>query len=148
MTKDVLISISGAHVVEEDTDDIAVITTGSYYYKNDRHYVLYEEVLDGVEGVIKNMIKIGPNTVDVIKNGGAHSHMVFEKDKTNMSCYATPYGQVMIGVNTSSIVVNKSEDELAVEIDYTLDVNYEKLSNCRIVMDIRSRATADLHLQS
>lgn len=148
MTKDVLVSISGAHVVDGDNNSVEMITAGSYYFKNGRHYVLYDEMIDGIEGPVRNTIKIGNEAVDVIKSGSTRSHMVFEKQKMNVSCYATPYGQMMVGVNTNSIEVEEAEDKLLVRVDYTLDVNYEPMSQCRLVMDIRSKATADFHLQS
>ena len=50
MTKDVLVSISGAHTLNGESDDVSVITAGSYYYKNGKHYIIYDEVVDGVEG--------------------------------------------------------------------------------------------------
>ena len=46
MTKDVLVSISGAHTLDGDSDDISVITAGSYYYKNGKHFIIYDEVVD------------------------------------------------------------------------------------------------------
>lgn len=148
MTKDVLVSIVGAHLIEGENNGVEVITSGSYFFKNGRHYVIYEEMIEGIEGAIKNTIKIRNGAVDVIKNGSAHSHMVFEQEKKNVSCYATPFGQMMVGVNTNNIEVKESEDKLFVKVDYTLDINNEQMSHCQLTMDIRSRAAADLRLGS
>lgn len=90
MTKDVLVSISGAHMVDGDSDDVSVITAGSYFCKNGKHYVIYDELIDGVEGAIRNTIKIREDIVEIIKSGSARSHMIFEKEKTNVCCYAMP----------------------------------------------------------
>lgn len=148
MTKDVLVSISGAHAIDGESGDIEVITAGKYYYKNGRHYVIYDETIDGVEGSIRNTIKIGRGAVDVIKSGGARSHMVFEKERTNVSCYVTPFGQMTVGVSTNNILVDETENKLQVKVDYTLDVNYEQMSHCRLTMDVQSKATAEFHLGS
>ena len=49
MTKDVLIIISGLHFGTEEEngegEPVAIITPAVYYLKNDRHYVLYDEVM-------------------------------------------------------------------------------------------------------
>lgn len=148
MTKDVLVSISGVHMVDGDPDQVSVITAGIYYYKNGKHYVIYDEVIDGVEGSIRNTIKVGAGKVDIIKTGAAQSHMVFEKEKTNVSCYATPFGQMMVGVNTNDIDIKETEDQMLVKIDYTLEINYEQMSHCVIEVDVQSKATADFHLRS
>ena len=74
--------------------------------------------------------------------------MVFEENKTNVSCYATPFGQMMVGVSTNTIEIEEKPDRIAVAVDYTLDVNYEKMSSCRISIDIQSKEKADFHLTS
>ena len=34
MTKDVLVSVRGAHIADGETNNLEVITAGSYYFKN------------------------------------------------------------------------------------------------------------------
>ena len=97
MTKDVLISISGLHfgAGEEngEGEPVEIITPAAYYLKNDRHYVLYDEVVEGVPGTVKNTIKIiGDSLFEVRKSGIANARMVFEKGRMNMTAYETPYG--------------------------------------------------------
>ena len=38
MTKDVLVSVRGAHIADGETNNLEVITAGSYYFKNGKHY--------------------------------------------------------------------------------------------------------------
>jgi uncharacterized beta-barrel protein YwiB (DUF1934 family) len=148
MTREVLVSISGVQIAEGDAGEIEVITAGDYFLKNGNHYILYDEVQEGIEGVIKNTIKIHPGGLDIRKSGSSNVHMNFEKDKKNISCYATPYGEMMIGINTNEIIIDEEEDRLKVRVKYSLDINYELISECNIVVDVRSRSTADFHLTS
>ena len=67
MTRDVLISISGAQIVEDDNQAVEMITRGDYFLKNGSHYILYDEVQEGLEGVTRNTIKIHPDGMDIIK---------------------------------------------------------------------------------
>ena len=73
--------------------------------------------------------------------------MVFERHKTNLTCYATPYGQMMIGVTTNRIEMVELPDELRVHIDYSMEVNYEKTSDCHVEIKVSSKAAAKLRLQ-
>lgn len=148
MTKDVLVSVTGVHAMDGDNGNVEVITTGNYYFKNGRHYVIYDEIVEGIEGNIRSTIKIGDRAVDVIKTGNAKSHIVFELEKKNISCYATPFGQIMIGVNTNNIEIQEEEDIIQVNVDYTLDINYERASHCRLTMNIQSKSKAEFHLGS
>ena len=136
MTKDVLVSISGAHMVDGDSDDVSVITAGSYFCKNGKHYVIYDELIDGVEGAIRNTIKIREDIVEIIKSGSARSHMIFEKDKINMTQYETPYGEMMIGVFTKDIQFEEQDEKITVHVNYALDINGDPVADCNIDIKI------------
>ena len=47
MTKDVLITISGIQMIDEEDSDVEMIVRGDYYQKNGKHYILYEEMMEG-----------------------------------------------------------------------------------------------------
>ena len=148
MTRDVLIRISGLQMMDDDgcADNIEVITTGDYFLKNGKHYVIYDEVMDGFEGNVRNTVRITPYMMDIRKQGVASTHMVFEEDKKNMTRYATPMGDMVIEVSTNDIRLEEEEDSLKVEVNYSLDINYEHVSDCRIRMDICSKDKAELRL--
>ena len=141
MTKDVLISISGLHYsVDEENgaEPLEVITPASYYFKNGKHYVLYDEVVEGIPGTIKNTIKItGDRLFEINKSGIASTRMVFEKDRINMTNYQTPFGDMMVGIHTKDMRVDVQEENIDVHINYALDVNNEPLSECEIKVNIR-----------
>ena len=60
MTKDVLLSIKGLQIGEnEQNDTIEVISPGDYYFRNGKHFFMYEEVMEGQKESTRNMIKIG-----------------------------------------------------------------------------------------
>lgn len=67
MTKDVLITIRGVHTLDHEDNDVEMIIRGDYYQKNGKHYILYEEILEGAEERVKNVIKISPSSMDIIK---------------------------------------------------------------------------------
>ncbi|MBE5979084.1 MAG: DUF1934 domain-containing protein [Paenibacillaceae bacterium] len=148
MTRDVLISISGAQIVEEDNQAVEMITRGDYFLKNGSHYILYDEVQEGVDGVTRNTIKIHSSGMDIIKRGSTSVHMTFEKEKKNISCYATPFGELMIGIRTNDIRIAEEEDRLKVQVDYSLDINYQHVSECNIVLEVCSKDIASIHLLS
>ncbi len=156
MTKDVLVSISGHHIditaepeeaqeaLESDREAIEVVTPASYYCKGGKHYIIYDEVLEGMAGTIKNRIKItGTDSVEIVKSGLSSSHMIFEKNRKNLTYYRTPYGQMLVGVNTRNMEVSVEDDRINVQVDYELDVNHEPLADCKIRMDIVSKNSGE-----
>lgn len=148
MTKDVLVSISGMHMdlisgmTDEENEAIEVVTPASYYCKNGKHYVIYDEVMEGVHGTIKNKIKItGSDSLEIMKTGISNAHMIFEKNKKNLTYYQTPYGQMLIGVNTRDMEVNVTDSNIDVCVDYELDINHEPLADCKIKMEIFAKGS-------
>ena len=136
MTKDVLVSVRGAHIADGETNNLEVITAGSYYFKNGKHYIIYDEILEGEEGSIRNTIKANADSVDMIKGGDARAHMIFQENRP-----------MIVGVTTDRIKINEGPDHLKIQIDYTLELNYEQTSQSHIEIDVKSKATAKLNLK-
>lgn len=152
MTKEVLVGISGLQVelTEEvqDNEPLEVVAPGNYFLKNGKHYILYDEVIEGIPGEIKNKIKIHEdNRLEIIKSGITNAHMVFEEGKKNISYYQTPYGQMLIAVTARSVDVNITESRINVQVDYKLDVNEEPFANCTIGMRIVPKENATIALR-
>ena len=60
---------------------------------------------------IKNKLKITEDqVVEIMKSGVSNAHMIFEKNKKNQTYYSTPYGQMLVGVNTKEMKVDIKEN--------------------------------------
>ncbi|MCI9428597.1 MAG: DUF1934 domain-containing protein [Lachnospiraceae bacterium] len=137
MTKDVLLSIKGLQFEgENDASDLETITAAEYYKKNNHHYVIYEEATEGSRDLTKNIIKWNGETLDLTKRGLINVHMIFEEKKKNMTDYRTPFGSILIGIDTRQIQVEEAEERIRVNVDYALEVNYEHLADCKLSMDV------------
>ena len=146
MTKEVLLTISGLHYdtypgedAQNEDEAIEVITPATYYQKNGKHYVVYDEVVEGMPGTIRNMIRISEDgCLEISKSGLSNTRMVFEKDRIHMTPYETPYGELMVGVYTTMMQVDVEEQNINVNVRYALNINSEKVANCNIRMNIRA----------
>lgn len=145
MTKDVLISLRGLQFDQSDSDveKIETIMPGNYYEKNGSHYVLYDEIMEGISEPVKNRIKFGEHALELTRNGAVNVHMIFEENRKNMTSYNTPYGNILIGIDTRKIHITQESDRIVVDVDYALDVNYEYLADCQIVLDIKSKGSIE-----
>ena len=95
MTKDVIITVCGLQMAQDgDNEPIELVTTGEYFFKNNKHYLIYEEIVDGESMVSKNRIKATQDYLELTKSGATTVHMVFEAGKKNVTHYFTPYGSL------------------------------------------------------
>ncbi|MBC5714453.1 DUF1934 domain-containing protein [Roseburia sp. BX1005] len=150
MTKDVLVTISGLQIMSmaEDSEPVEVITAGDYYKKNNKHYVIYDEVTEGFDGTTKNIIKLQEDCVDITKRGITNVHMVFEKNKKNITCYQTPFGNLMLGIDAKNISIKEDEHDISVNVEYALELNYEHIADCTVKMAIQSKEGSGFHICS
>lgn len=147
MTKDVLLSIRGLQIAnEQDAEPVEIITSGDYYKRNGKHYILYDEVMEGFEGVTKNIIKVQENCLDVTKKGVTNVHMMFEKNKKNITYYQTPFGSIMIGIHAKDIKIKENEENIQVDVAYGLEVNCEHMADCNIKMNIQSKDSPNFRI--
>ena len=137
MTKEVMVSIRGLQFDQEmDSEEIETIQWGQYYKKNDTHYIIYDELM------------FKEHEMNLTKRGTVNVYMVFEENKKNMTSYLTPYGSILIGLDTSRVTFTEEEKEISVNVDYALEVNYEYLADCRIEMHIRPKDGEGINLLS
>ena len=134
MTKDVVISVRGLQVMDnESAEDIETVQQGEYFERNGSIFLLYDEYY------VKNVMKIRENEMTLTKRGIINVQMNFEAGKKNLTRYQTPYGVMMIGLDTSRVVCLQEEKSLAIEIDYTLEANYQYVSDSKIRIMVRER---------
>lgn len=145
MTKDVLVSISGLQMAVNtmesmDDEPIEIVSAGTYYFKNGKHYIFIEEVAEGIPGVTKTQIKInGKDSLEVMKKGVTNMHMIFDKNKNHRCYYVTPLGQLNLGIYTKKVLVEEKEDNIKICVEYAMDVNFEPLADCTIQININSK---------
>ena len=140
MTQKVLLTFRGMQFGqrEEDAGQIETVSQGDYYKKNGKHYVIYEENTEGFEQAVKSRLKFSESVLELSRSGPVNVHMVFQENKKNLTGYNTPFGQILMGIDTKKIQIKEQEDRITVDVDYSLDVNDEFLSDCHMKIDISS----------
>lgn len=147
MTKEVLITIRGLQAgPETDGEPIEMITTGEYFYKNNKHYILYDEVMEGETQTTKNRIKISDGKMELTKNGVVNVHMVFEENVKNITHYYTPYGSLAMGIDGKKVDIKETENEIDISVEYGLEMNQEFVADCNISMNVRAKGYKAIRL--
>ncbi|MCI7812228.1 MAG: DUF1934 domain-containing protein [Lachnospiraceae bacterium] len=147
MTEDVLLSVKGLQVMEEAQEEsIEVVTPGHYRFQNGKHYISYEEAVEGSKEKIQNLIKISEEVVEVTKRGFSNTHLVFEKHKRNVSYYDTPFGKFLVSILAKDIQIAEDQGEIKTRVEYSLEINYEYMADCSIQIQIASKDGKAFHL--
>ncbi len=138
MTKDVLITVSGLQFEVQEDEAVEVVSRGEYYFRNGKHFLVYDEPAVEEDGDSKCIIKISERSVEVSKKGLVNVHMLFEKDVSNMTYYTTPMGDILIEITTHEILWEEKEDMMYLKLTYALDMNYQHVSECELSIRVDS----------
>lgn len=136
MKKEVWVSVCGLHFTDEEQAPAELITSGEYYFRNGKHYVLYEEALEGVQDKIKSRVKITGDSVEITRSGGTSVHMAFRPGKKHLASYQTPYGPLLLGMQTRTVQIQEQEERIEVRMEYDLEVEGEHLSACTLTIQV------------
>lgn len=141
MNREVELVLSGLHDTEGTSDKDAVETAqaAQYFKRNDSHYLLYEETVEGFDGACKSRIKFRDDLLELTRQGAMEMHMIFEENKRHTVPYNTPYGQMMLGIETRRVQVEEQEDQIRVTVEYTLDQEGEPFSESCLKLHIREK---------
>lgn len=97
---------------------------GKFFKRGSRHVLMYEEIHDETI-VIKNLITIQPDKVNIKRSGAVKMNQQFYEDKASTSYYEHPHGQIHMETITDSIDYqsNASIREGKLKIIYTVKLN-------------------------
>ena len=140
MTTEVLLAITGMQFdLTAEESNIQNITAAEYYERNSSRYVLFEEADEDSGQKTKGMLKFRENLLEVTKSGFINVHMIFEENKKSLTNYATPFGDILIGIETRKITLSEEDKKILLDVEYALEANYEFLADCQIKIEITGR---------
>ena len=84
--------------------------------------------------------------MELTKKGIVNVHMVFEKNKKNVTYYHTPYGSLLIGIDAYRVDIAEEEDEIVVEVEYELEINNEHVADCHIRLKANPQRSTEFHI--
>ena len=130
LTKDILVRVRGVQTIGEEEDTVEMITPGTYYVKNGKQYLIYDESLDETGTPTHNTVKVMENRIEVMKRGLVESHMIFEPGRRTTANYRTPMGLFLMGITTSLLEVEEDEESILLRIKYSMEMNGEYAFDC------------------
>jgi len=137
--KKVMISIKGLPVFAADEEDaFELMTDGEYLQKDGISTFSYtESMLTGQDGLLTTF-DVEQDRVVLKRGDGLSGDMIFSENQKHHFLYDTPFGSVMLGIDTHSITKNMGDDGGNLEIRYDIEVDNVSVSQNLFKINIRS----------
>lgn len=132
MEKEIMLAISGLQTVGEEPDATETVMPAEYYFRNGHHYVVYEETEEGFQKPTKNVLKFDASVLEVTKRGNVNVTMRFEEKQTHKTTYQTPFGAILLEIETHQLAILMGEDDIHLHTDYVLQADGAHLADCKL----------------
>lgn len=122
--KDYVITIRGLQSYDDDDDvDIEMMAEGDFSVEDGKFFIDYDETeATGMEGT-KTTIEIDKNYVSLTREGAVDTTLLFIEGRQTSSYYDTPYGTMMMGINTEKVNADLTESGGTVDVKYSMSMN-------------------------
>ncbi len=132
MEKEIMLAISGLQTAGEEPDALETVTAAEYYFRNGHHYVVYEETEEGFQKPTKNILKFDASTLEVTRRGNVNVTMRFDVRQKNRTTYQTPFGAILLEIETKALTLREEADDIHVHTDYVLQADGAQLADCKL----------------
>jgi len=142
MNKNVMISVKGTQTaVNQDTNEMELITEGKYYKKGNAYFLTYKESeVTGMDGTTTTL-KIADGIVTLMRFGGVNTQFIFEQGQKHISYYDTSYGAFTISILANEVNINVDENGGEIQVDYQLELDNSKTGENDFRVQIRGVCT-------
>ena len=139
--KKAVISIKGSPVpMEGDNESYELMTDGEYSRQDGVSTFSYlESELTGMAGHLTTF-NVEQDCVILRRGDGLNGDMIFSEKQKHHFLYETPFGSIMMGIDTHSIKKNMRDDGGSLEIRYDIEVDNVSVSKNLFQIDIRTCA--------
>lgn len=106
-----------------EKSQIEMVAEGRHYFRDGKHYVLYEDNVMDNAGRISTVLKIAPDSVVLLRSGAVTQEQRFDARAASVSQYQTPYGNLELAVRTEAVNVVYGTVSGQVDVCYALSIN-------------------------
>ncbi|MDD3228393.1 MAG: DUF1934 domain-containing protein [Oscillospiraceae bacterium] len=145
MEENYLISVCGRQAVDDQTGEVEVTAWGSYVKRNGKRYISYKEYDEDTNQSQTSILKIeGNHCVTLMRGGIDGTRLILENGKRHLCQYATDYGQMMLGVFTSRVDNQLTDEGGKLTVNYTLDLDANLSSVNQLCITVKEAEHQDV----
>ena len=131
------LNITSLVKTDEGEDKIEFFTVGTYKSTRDGYCLSYDETGDIGYDNNRVMITAKGESVVIERKGDAPSTLCIEKNIKHHCVYGTPYGDIMMGINTYAVNNSLGKNGGKLYFRYSIDINSDFVSENEMDIDVK-----------
>lgn len=143
--KDVTITVKSIQEVDGQKSEVELITAGQFQFEDGLYTVIYDECEEnGMEGTVTKLIIDGSKSVTLSRTGQYTSDLIIEKGNRHLCHYATPYGELIMGVSADYISNLLGSGGGKLSFKYDVDINSSLATRNEVFIDVKENERKDV----
>jgi len=123
MNKVIVTVVGSQRDASGEENRIKTLSNGQHYCRNGKDYILYEDNELSVDSKTSTLLKIGKDSLTLLRHGAVEQEQHFSVGKESASIYRTPYGTLDVSTKTKKIDIKYDSPVGTIDIEYTLSIN-------------------------
>ena len=129
-----------------EVNRIELMAEGRHYYRNGKHYVLYDDAMTNKDQKTATVLKIAANSLTLLRKGDVMQEQYFQPQQEHSSVYRTPYGNLDLAVRTEKINIVYGTVSGNIDVAYAMSVNGQWQSSNELHIEISAADTESRRL--
>ena len=137
MKKDVVVTIVDKHYSDGEWQTAELMTSGTLLGSGENYTLSYDERDAELENCRTVLRVEGEERITMTRKGRYAAHFVLEKGKRHNCHYATPHGELLMGIYTGDIVSRMTPSGGRLEFRYTIDFDASFSSENELYLTVK-----------
>ena len=138
MVKKTVVHIIDSHVTDGEKTSCELTTSGTLDFASPSEFtVTYRETDEELEGCETTLKLEEMRRVTMTRTGKYSAEMIIEKERRHTCFYATPYGELMMGIYAKCVEADMDENGGTLRFVYTIDFNNDLASENELTVKVK-----------
>lgn len=124
-----------------DVSRIEMTAMGEYYFRNGKHYIIYEDTSLAEGAPASTMLKVAADSLTLTRRGAVEQKQRFSPQRESRSRYRTPFGDLDLCVATQRLDIAYGSVSGRIDVSYDMHINGEWQSANELHIEVEADAS-------
>lgn len=118
-----IVKIVDRHIQDGEEISCELTTSGEFEVTENGCKIVYNETDEELANCVTTLDVEASDKISMTRSGKYNTEMIIEKDRRHSCYYATPYGELLMGIYAKKIENKVTENGGTLDFSYTIDFN-------------------------
>jgi uncharacterized beta-barrel protein YwiB (DUF1934 family) len=118
-----IVKIVDRHIQDGEEISCELTTSGEFEVTESGCKIVYNETDEELANCVTTLDVEASDKISMTRSGKYNTEMIIEKERRHSCYYATPYGELLMGIYAKKIENKVTENGGTLDFSYTIDFN-------------------------